>query len=126
MSFSAQIHVKRKISAAIIESIRRHFRDAKQEEKSVDRIRNDVELVSGQTTKRFRSAQLTWVLHRVTRLRGDWHKTMNMVLERRRLLDTYLLEDDESSSKPVAGRVRKVMRHSESLPVSDPFPISNP
>lgn len=59
--------------------------------------RNELQLGAGQTMESFRSAQLTWELHKV-------------------------LEDDDSSSKPDTGRVR---RHSETTQVSDPFLILN-
>lgn len=59
--------------------------------------RNELQLGAGQTMESFRSAQLTWELHKV-------------------------LEDDDVSSKPDTGRVR---RHSETTQVSDPFLILN-
>lgn len=62
--------------------------------------RNELQLGAGQTMESFWSAQLTWELHKV-------------------------LEDDDSSSKPDTGRVRRVMRHSETTQVSDPFLILN-
>lgn len=107
--------VKRKISATIVESIRRPFGNAQQEEETVDSIRN----------KSFWSAQLLLELRRVKRMREGWHKIMSMVCGRKRLSDTYLMEYDELNSRPLIGRVKKVVRLSESPPVSSPFPISN-
>lgn len=117
--------VKRKISATIVESIRRPFGDAQQEEETVDSIRNGLELVSNQKLKSFWSAQLLRELRRVKRMREGWHKIMSMVCGRKRLPDTYLMEYDEFNSRPLIGRMKKVVRHFESPPVSSPFPVSN-
>ena len=58
-------------------------------------------------------------------MREDWHKIMSMVRGRKKLSDTYLMEYDELNSRTLIGRVKKVVRHSESPPVSSRFPISN-
>lgn len=58
-------------------------------------------------------------------MREDWHKIMSMVSGRKKLSDTYLMEYDVLNSRPLIGRVKKVVRYSESPPVSSLFPISN-
>lgn len=74
--------VKRKLSGTIVESIRKLFWDAQQEEEeSVDPTRNEPELVSGQKSKSFWSAQLLLERHRVKRMREDWRKIVNMFHE---------------------------------------------
>lgn len=83
--------VKRRISATIVESIRRPFGDSQQEEETVDSIQNELELVSNQKLGGFGSAHLLLELEGVKQMQEDWHKIMSMVSGRKKLSDTYLM-----------------------------------